>query len=84
MGTTTEQIQIQIQTQIQIKYKYKYKYKYRYGHNHCRNPNKADRGPWCYVPGTKDSYYSGLQGWDYCAIPYCEGEPAGVNFPHLS
>ena len=56
------------------KHKYKYKQKHRYGHNHCRNPNKADRGPWCYVPGTKDSYYIGLQGWDYCAIPYCEGE----------
>jgi len=57
--------------------------KWRYGHNHCRNPNKADRGPWCYVPDTKDSYYIGLQGWDYCAIPYCEGEDKGAENPDM-
>ena len=48
--------------------------KWRWSHNFCRNPNKQDRGPWCYVPGTKDSYYIGRQGWDYCTVPYCEGE----------
>merc|ERR1711962_1595111 len=37
----------------------------------------GDRGPWCYVPGTKDSYYIGRQGWDYCTVPYCEGEDKG-------
>jgi len=57
--------------------------KWRYGHNHCRNPNKADQGPWCYVPGTKDSYRVGMQGWEYCAVPYCEGEDKGAENPDM-
>jgi len=57
--------------------------KWRWSHNFCRNPNKQDRGPWCYVPGTKDSYYIGRQGWDYCTVPYCEGEDKGKENPDM-
>ena len=53
----------------------------RWSHNHCRNPNNQDRGPWCYVPGKKDSYYIGRQGWEYCSVPYCEGKEDLDRFP---
>jgi len=57
--------------------------KWRWSHNHCRNPNNQDRGPWCYVPGKKDSYYIGRQGWEYCSVPYCEGEDKGLENPDM-
>ena len=49
--------------------------KWRWSHNFCRNPDNSIL-PWCYVAGTKDSYYSGAEGRAYCDIPACPADPS--------
>ena len=38
--------------------------------NHCRNPNKDEKGPWCYT--SISSRGLGKEAWDYC-FHDCEG-----------
>ena len=49
--------------------------KWRWSHNFCRNPDNSIL-PWCYVAGTKDSYYSGAEGRAFCDIPACPADPS--------
>ena len=42
--------------------------------NFCRNPDNS-KLPWCFVAGTKDSYYQGAEGRAFCDVPACPADP---------
>ena len=41
--------------------------------NFCRNPDNS-KLPWCFVAGTKDSYYQGAEGRAFCDVPACPAD----------
>ena len=57
--------------------------------NFCRNPDNS-KLPWCFVAGTKDSYYQGAEGRAFCDVPACPADPSAptcrefLTFFHFS
>ena len=48
-------------------------------HNHCRNPDKDEFGPWCFVGTGK-----GIDNFGYCRISRCSPDGSPVSSPDSS